>query len=211
MISSSFQRDSQSVRCVLYWGSVPSGPGCLSAELGNSADGEGELAPPGIWASSTGATAEECSEETLELGTGPVGLIILSNACAKIMWLVFKMAQFIKFILQSNTVGGWGFSGRGNVKFVIELWKINNLLHGRKFRLNFYLHNCLISHEIKRPPLVLLAVATPLWPLALGANVSHLRSTEVPIKNLTCFQLVIYILINRTSLVSPDVFISIHG
>lgn len=63
--------------------SIPSIPGCLSTEIGNSAEGEGELAVPDTWASSKGGTAEDCSEEVLELGTRPVGLIILSNACAK--------------------------------------------------------------------------------------------------------------------------------
>lgn len=56
-------------------------PGCLSTETGDNAEDEGVLALPGIWASCKGAA--EHSEETLELGRGPVGLIILSNACAK--------------------------------------------------------------------------------------------------------------------------------
>lgn len=121
VISNSFQTDSRTARHMLYLASVPSSPGCLSAEIGNNADGEGELALPGIWASSTGGTAEECSEETLELGAGPVGLIILSNACAKKMWLVFKISQLTEFHFQSSTLSGWGFFGRGNAQFVIYL------------------------------------------------------------------------------------------
>lgn len=64
---------------------IPSLSDCLSAETGNGEENKGQLALPGIQASCKGG-AEEFSEETLELGTGPVGLIILSNACAKLKY-----------------------------------------------------------------------------------------------------------------------------
>lgn len=61
---------------------IPSLSDCLSAEMGNGEENKGQLALPVIQASCKGG-AEEFSE-TLELGAGPVGLIILSNACAKL-------------------------------------------------------------------------------------------------------------------------------
>lgn len=96
--------------------SIPSIPGCLSTEIGNNAEGEGELALPDIWASSKGGTAEEYSEGILELGTGPVGLIILSNACAKKTWVVFNISQ--KFCLQYSTMGGVVFFCKSSAQFL---------------------------------------------------------------------------------------------
>lgn len=40
-----------------------------------------ELRVPDVWASCKGGTVEQCSELS-DTWTGPVGLIILSNACA---------------------------------------------------------------------------------------------------------------------------------
>lgn len=99
-------------KCLLNYTmfSIPSMPGCLSTETGDNAEDEGVLALPGIWASCKGAA--EHSEETLELGRGPVGLIILSNACAKTKtkktqtnkkWLDFTILQLNTFTLRCNT------------------------------------------------------------------------------------------------------------